>query len=83
MGNHGTPDSDTFFFRNLNGHIFEIGQNKMLHIFVYQWEVSGIYIYVDRQRSEINKETIGSLFFLYIYIYIHQSQWELTIINHY
>ena len=49
---------------------------------------SGIYIYisVDRQRSEINKKTIGSFLYLYLYIYIyniHQSQWELTIINHY
>ena len=26
------------------GHLKRVGQKKMVHIFVYQWEVQGIYI---------------------------------------
>ena len=38
MESHGT--SDTFFFQTLKrAHFLKSGRKKMVHIFVYQWEV--------------------------------------------
>ena len=40
MESHGT--SDTFFFQTLKrAHFLKSGRKKMVHIFVYQWEVQG------------------------------------------
>ena len=59
---YGEPwNSGHLFFQKPKRAHFWNRAEKMLHIFVYQWEVQ-VYIYVDRQRSEINKETIGSLY---------------------
>ena len=52
-----------FFQKPKRAHFWNRAEKNVTHFCLPMWG-SGIYIYiyVDRQRSEINKETIGSLY---------------------
>ena len=54
MESHGT--SDTLFFQTLKrAHFLKSGRNKMVHIFVYQWEVQVVLRMQPEQEATLTQ----------------------------